>query len=566
MPANPDPASTGDHTLALGSDARKLSAVFTGARSTPCGAVLLLYPFLEERKTTHRAFVELADKLAEMGISSLRVDLPGSGDSPGEFTLADWRKCIGDAYRWLQQTTRHHPALIGMRGGALLALDICEELNPSAIITWALPASGERLVRDYLQRKMVNEMMMFGQGRTRRSDLKQALAKGETVDLDGHPLPAELYLQLQQLKGGSTPPPKNSTPLLCVHIGAGAPQLPDWPKTSQLEFTDIPPFWNRVGLCDTSDPAEKSAAWLKEHLPSSPKTPAISSEHHDKSLAENQTLTDITTPGGTIRAVMQHAEGDARGQILMLHGWAGNRCGPHNIFKHASEQWVQRGYNCLRIDFRGRGDSSGDSDKATIQTMADDAQYALKWLQGESPSSGPIILVAICSGCKVALTLASREPSIKHLLLLSAEAMGHLRAGDTNRRKSMAALVTYARKLLRPATWHKIITGRVQTDMVRKAVASHETRSQSEAVVEDKTLSQLAESSSLRALLIYGGSDPDTTRALPAYTKWFKKNNFTTEQHIIADANHSYYSIKWEQELLDVATNWMTTSCTREEQ
>jgi pimeloyl-ACP methyl ester carboxylesterase len=188
--------------------------------------------------------------------------------------------------------------------------------------------------------------------------------------------------------------------------------------------------------------------------------------------------------------------------------------------------------------------------------MVDDAQTALHWFQAAVPETHIDIAAAICSGSKVALTLASREPAFTRLLLWSAETMGHLRATNTDQRKTRAMLAVYARKLLRPETWRKLLTGRVQHSMVRKALAEHETRSNNEARSEDQTLRALARKKA-DVMLIYGASDPDTALSLPAYKNWFLSNGFGVQTHTVPDANHSYYAIDWQSEVLDISQQWL---------
>lgn len=536
-----------------------LSAVYVAPASELAGAALILYPFLEERKAAHRPVVDLARALAGQRIASLRFDLPGAGDSSGPFTLDRWVAHVTTAYDWLTSQTGHRPSLIGVRGGAMLALALAPQLQPPAVVTWALPPSSKRMLRDWVQRKITNEMVMFGKSRSRRSEIMDHLKKGNTTDLEGHRVLSSLYNHLMDLDHLQRKKPPASQ-LLCLHIGAGSCVMPEWPSLEAETFSQIPPFWNRVGLCDITPLADCTIKWLlhprkpnREEAPA-PTLPAAS---WPTQLTPSTRLVAINTPDGTIRGCYARPDAAPRGRILMLHGWSGNRGGPHNMFKKAAAKWCEAGYAVLRIDFRGRGDSDApEHHKASIQTMCQDAKDALTWLRNTATGHHPDIIVAICSGSKVALSLAATTPGINRLVLWSAEAMGNLRAGASNRKKTLAALRLYAKKLCTPETWKKILSGTVQTSMVKKAVVQHETRSKDEAAREDQMLKKL-QSYTGDVLMIYGGSDPDTPRTLEAYTKWFRKQEIPLDTETIPDANHSYYSRAWEQAVIGKSSAWL---------
>jgi alpha/beta superfamily hydrolase len=76
------------------------------------------------------------------------------------------------------------------------------------------------------------------------------------------------------------------------------------------------------------------------------------------------------------------------------------------------------GFSVLRFDFAGRGDSEGDTEHATLATMADDTRAAIEWCRREKGVSR-VVLLGLCSGCEVALA-ASTESGICGMALWSA--------------------------------------------------------------------------------------------------------------------------------------------------
>lgn len=46
--------------------------------------------------------------------------------------------------------------------------------------------------------------------------------------------------------------------------------------------------------------------------------------------------------------------------VVLLHGWAGYRTGPHDMLVKTARMLAENGYHCIRFDFRGKGYSQGD--------------------------------------------------------------------------------------------------------------------------------------------------------------------------------------------------------------
>lgn len=100
---------------------------FAMYRPAPGAAVLICPPFGDEALKTARVWRELALRLGEHGLASLRFDLPGNGNSAGEPTDPDrvesWRAAIRACAAWLASRHGGRVILFGHRFGALLALD-----------------------------------------------------------------------------------------------------------------------------------------------------------------------------------------------------------------------------------------------------------------------------------------------------------------------------------------------------------------------------------------------------------------------------------------------------------
>ena len=247
------------------------------------------------------------------------------------------------------------------------------------------------------------------------------------------------------------------------------------------------------------------------------------------------------------------ARGDSARAVIFLSGWSGSRLGPHRMFVKTARQLCSAGLNCLRFDFAGRGDSEGGTSNASIASMTDDAIAAMDYIE-KNHGISKFTLLGICSGGKVAVSAAAKDPRVERLVLWSAEPMGTLRDGVRRSRKTLSVVGEYIAKLMNPRTWKRIVTGQVNTRMVRKAVANCEQATPEERKAEDVILKQFT-SYRGNVNLIYGTNDPETCMASKAYETLCHDSKIPHDSHRIEGANHSFYSLEWEKQVIDLTAD-----------
>jgi len=529
------------------------------------GAVIMLLPFSEERKGTLPLLLELARDLNSNSIASLIFDWRGTGDSSGELTSVDPEDFTSDfstALAWLQNTLPQIPiTAVGVRLSAALLPELAQKHPEIDRVVMLSPCSGSEFTRQLLQRRMVNDMVAYGKARESRAALLKQLQSGNSVDLDGYTFTANMYSWVNTIRL-EAPASENSDSIprlsqaLIIPGGhsrktiEAATSIISSAKISDLRF---PPFWNTVGHIDLSDLIRTTADWINRGFTTS----SIRTAQPRTNPATTRTeLISITNLDSTIRAVIKKPDREPKGGILFLPGWSGDRTGPHRMFTQLASKLVDAGYLTLRPDFRGRGLSDGKHAKASIASMAEDAATALASLKLRVPEGSPLYVVAICSGCKVAITLTADHPQIAKLLLFSAESMGHLRSSKTDSNKTQKALYIYLKKMTQLDTWKKILTGRVQTRMVTKALIKHESRSEYEAKSEDEILKRFgAYRNPMR--FVFGGSDPDAPGSMRSYKSYCNKHSIPHSLHLIPHAGHSYYSSEWTADAFETSINFL---------
>ena len=557
------------------------------------GAVLMLPPFVEERKGAIPFMLSVARSLYSLNTASLIFDWRGSGDSTGQFESIkpdDFSTDFETVLKWLKQNPGDIPiTALGIRLSATFLLHFNHpDIKQLVLVS---PTSGNEFIRQLLQRRMVNDMVAYGKAIESRSSLLGKLKSGESVDLDGYIFTSQFYKYILKNTGIRDsgygiqdnkfehptsniqhPTSNQDNPhTLLIPGGHDRKTAKEIAETlNNVEATELrfPPFWNTVGHVDLSEVVDCVTEWICEKgavqvadncCSRGQQTPEVEltlSETAENCNVEidasmpSMRLIDIPSADSIIRAALNSPKGTPKAGVLFLAGWSGDRTGPHRIFVQFARKFTDEGYLCLRPDFRGRGLSDGNHTDASISSMADDADVALSELKQQLPDDVPVYIAAICSGCKVAITLASKHPEIQKMLLLSAESMGSLRSEKTDSNKTKNALMTYVKKLTQPETWKKILTGKVQTKMVTKALVKHETRSDDEAIAEDVTLKEF-ENFSNPVHFVFGGSDPDAPGSMNAYDDFCKKHGIPHSMHLVPNAGHSYYSVKWTKEVFE---------------
>ena len=264
--------------------------------------------------------------------------------------------------------------------------------------------------------------------------------------------------------------------------------------------------------------------------------------------------------GETLVGVRYQPAQTPRGALLFLHGWSGYRTGPHQMLTRAARHFGARGWASLRFDFAGRGDSEGDTAMATLATMRDDANIALKLLR-QSVTEGPLLAVGLCSGCEIAVAAAS--DNYDGIALWSAPIFAALPEQSGQDKKRAANLGKYARKLLDPRTYLKIARGQVDTAAVGKAMKGGGGAANKN--VESREPGQLPPGFRAQSLAdwkryggpilqIYGDADP----IAPDARAWYAQHSARPPRvETVAGANHSFYGLEWESQVFEITEKWL---------
>ena len=243
--------------------------------------------------------------------------------------------------------------------------------------------------------------------------------------------------------------------------------------------------------------------------------------------------------------------------LIYLHGWAGYRIGPHQMFTKMARSAAEQGFTSLRFDFRGRGDSEGDTEETTLTTMIADAVQATEFVTSET-GLARVALIGDCSGSEVALGAGPLHPAICEMVLWSAPIVGADRTA-TDRAKHRYIVGEYFRKVFRRETWAKLVGGRLQAGQIWKAVKGGGKGAGEEGAVPDLEIDWLDRFLRFpgERLFIYGGNDPTTEGCLVYYESLCRRAGKEFNQHMVPGANHAFYSLAWENEVMSTSLDWL---------
>ncbi|MNS39152.1 fermentation/respiration switch protein [compost metagenome] len=119
----------------------------------------------------------------------------------------------------------------------------------------------------------------------------------------------------------------------------------------------------------------------------------------------------------TVRGVLHTPEtGGPAPAVLWLHGFFGHRMEGRRIFVEGARRLAKRGIASLRIDFRGAGESDGESADSSIATRVADARAAMAFLRAHPAVDGErLAALGFSLGSAIASQLAD-EPGLQAMV------------------------------------------------------------------------------------------------------------------------------------------------------
>jgi alpha-beta hydrolase superfamily lysophospholipase len=529
-----------------------------GAGPLRQSAVLLCPPFGWEDMCSYRSRRDWAEHLALEGHPTLRLDLPGSGDSAGDPTdpqqLNSWTQAVTGAAQWLLETTGAARIVgigIGL-GGLVTCRAALSDAPIDELVLWHVPGQGRTLVRELQAFSALEVAYIPDPGQLEPQQGAETLEDGALV-ANGYLLSAETVAALKQLDLRELSHVSQG-PRRALLLRRDGMRVDDALHEAleqagvQVRIADGPGYAEMILNPQDALPPTKVfqivSSWINEgelelstlSTAPSPDPPGetslsqVSTHKHLELLRPGvelrETPIDIAGPNGQLFGILTEPLGE-REEIcaVLVNAGPQRRTGPNRMWVEIARRWATRGVPTLRLDLAGIGDSDGDT--AALVRVASlyapayvgQVRAALDTLSTRGLPSRFVVL-GLCSGAYWSTQTALEDERIGTVIMLNPRSLiwdewVYALRRTRELRKSM----------LMGSTWQKLLRGEVTPARhleTARALTSRITRSpqrirerltgsQRENVDRGEALAQIFDRLShrgQRVLLVFTGSEP----------------------------------------------------------
>ncbi|MBK1725117.1 hydrolase 1, exosortase A system-associated [Thiocystis violacea] len=256
--------------------------------------------------------------------------------------------------------------------------------------------------------------------------------------------------------------------------------------------------------------------------------------------------------------------------VLIVVGGPQYRAGSHRQFTLLARDLAQAGIASLRFDYRGMGDSEGES--RTFEAIDSDITVAIDELFAHVPTLSSVAIWGLCDAASAALIYSHQDSRVTSLILLNPWV--HTETSGAQARLKYY----YLRRLLEPSLWRKLVSGEFRVgasvrdflDALRATLA--QTRWSTRRLTRDPMAMQASQSLGTHSpqptasdfiwrmlfglshfqgqtLLMLSGNDLTAseftllTDIHPGWRAIFRSRRIT--RRIIQEANHTFSSREW---------------------
>ncbi len=449
-------------------------------------AVLLCPPWGWDDVSSYRSRLVWAEDLAAAGHPTMRIDLPGTGDSAGSSADPDRigasTAAVAAGASWLRATSgADRVAVIGLGLSGLVAARALADAAPiDDLVLWAVPATGRNFIRQ--QRAFAN---LQGSRYSLTGEPEPAVLPTGWMEVNGFVLSAETIAAIEATRIVDLSMPGLQRALLLEQDGLAVD--PDLHRHLVEEGVEVSVRPGAGWAAMTFHPEQPTPPrvvfdtvreWLAEPparvvplgAPSTMTIPAVTSEL-DVSIdgvAVRETPLFVDGPAGRGCGILTRPTAGSSKPVgaIFLNAGAVRRIGPNRIWVDTARRWAARGIATLRIDLEGIGDSDGDGSR--YRDVGEFFRPELGDQIGQfieafvARGHGPRILVAgLCAGGYWGFHTAARDERVTAALLLNPGLLEW--HPDLLTSRDAARL----RRLLEVAWWRRILRGQVRASRIR---------------------------------------------------------------------------------------------------
>lgn len=247
--------------------------------------------------------------------------------------------------------------------------------------------------------------------------------------------------------------------------------------------------------------------------------------------------------------------------VLIIVGGPQYRVGSHRQFILLARDLMAQGYSCMRFDYRGMGDSCGQS--RDFETIHEDIKSAIDEFLRRSPRLQRVILWGLCDAATAAIFYAHQDQRVAGLVLLNPWV-------NTSQGQAKAYLkYYYLRRFLDKDWWKKIGAGQFNLFKSLRSLFGNlsmavSVSTQSTSPSRNSDLPQRVWQGWKRfsgpILLILSGNDlvaaefKETIKA-SHWRKLLAQNKI--QRHDLLEANHTFASAAWRDQVSAWTVAWL---------
>jgi pimeloyl-ACP methyl ester carboxylesterase len=135
------------------------------------------------------------------------------------------------------------------------------------------------------------------------------------------------------------------------------------------------------------------------------------------------------------------------------------------MYVNMARAWAAQGFEVLRMDFSGMGDSrlrnAGKENEVYASRFMAETRSAVDFLIGRGVTN--VVLMGLCSGAYVAYHTATADPRVSGIVLINPLTF-HWTEGDSlevRMRESFGSTAQYKRRFFRYETWRRLVRGEI---------------------------------------------------------------------------------------------------------
>lgn len=205
------------------------------------GALVVCSPLYAEAIRNYRREVELARRLATLGVAVQRFHYRGSGNSDGVSTDISFESLRTDALAAVERLTQHTQvsgvAFLGTRLGALVAASVAAEFTEAPLVLWDPVIAGARYFREVFRYRILHELRSGIEAPRGGRSLEESLKTSGSVDIFAYRI-SEGLLASTAGRGLASELGGGPRPVLFLQLGTPL----------RRECADVIDSWKRSGF------------------------------------------------------------------------------------------------------------------------------------------------------------------------------------------------------------------------------------------------------------------------------------------------------------------------------